>query len=217
MFVKLWMQQDFISVDQDASLAEAQAILAEHNFRHLLVVEIEKLMGIISQTDIQKALPSAMDSSLKPHERILAAQAKVSSFMTTTPITADPMDPLEDIAILMRKFKIGAVPVLKDQKIVGIITESDIFRAFVEILGGGEEGARVEIEIGKDSSAIYTVIDICKQFDIELIAITVLRNFSPDRQLLTLRLKGKKLEQMVDGLWKAGTKVNRILMDHNDE
>ncbi|MBU1138359.1 MAG: hypothetical protein KKA76_05230, partial [Proteobacteria bacterium] len=96
-------------------------------------------------------------------------------------------------------------------------TESDIFKAFIEILGAGEEGARVEVQVGRDRSAIYTVIEICNQFDIELTAITVYRNFSPDQQLLTLRVSGEKLEQMVDALWKAGAKVNRIIMDPDDE
>lgn len=217
MFVKIWMQQDFISVKQDTSLAEAGAILDEHNFRHLPVVDADELVGIITQTDIKKALPSAIDSSLNAHDRVLASQAKVSSFMTTTPVTADSMDPLEDIATLMRKFKIGAIPVVEGKKIVGIITESDIFQAFIEILGADTEGARIEVQIDHNSSSIYTVMDICKQFEMDLTAFTLYKNFSPDQQLLTFRVSGKKLEQMVDNLWKAGVKINRILMPPNDE
>lgn len=216
MFVKLLMQQDFITVEQDTSLAEADEILKHNKFRHLPVVEADELVGIITQTDIQKALPSAIDSSLNPHDRILASQAKVSSFMTTAPVTVSQMDPLENVARLMRKFKIGAIPVL-EEKVVGIITESDIFQAFIEMLDGDGEGARIEVQTGHDKSAIYTVIDTCKRFEMELTAIAVYRNLGPEQQLLTFRVTGKNLEQMVDALWKDGAKVKRILMNPEDE
>lgn len=217
MFVKLWMQKDFITVSPDTSLAEADLILKDNNFRHLPVTDNDELVGIITKTDIQKALPSTIDSSLNPHDRILASQAKVSSFMTDTPLTVEPMNPLENVARLMRQFKIGAIPVVEGKKIVGIITESDIFKAFIEILSGGEEGARIEVQTGRDKSAIYSVLDTCRRFEMNLTAITLYRNFSPEQQLITFRVTGNKLDQMVDGLWKAGAKVNRILMDPDDE
>lgn len=217
MFVKLWMQQNVITVDQEISLAEAKTILEEQRFRHLPVMDEDALVGIITQNDINRALPSPIDSSLDPHERLLASQAKVSSFMTTTPVTADPMAPLEDIALLMRKFKIGATPVVKGSKLVGIITESDIFHALIEILGAGTKGARIEVRISQNRSALYTIIDLCKQFEMELTAITIYKNFSPNQQLLTFRVTGKNLEQMVDSLWNSGAQVNRILIDSEDD
>ena len=174
------------------------------------------MIGIITQTDIYKALPAAINSSFTPEQRIIAAQVKVSSFMVSNPVTVHPMDPLENVALLMRRFKIGAVPVVDNEKLAGIITESDIFKAFTEILGAEEKGARIEMQIGNSGAAIYTITDICKQFEMNLIAITVYRNFSPEHQLLTIRVNGKEIDTMVDALWKSGAKVNRVTIDKED-
>ncbi|HID69758.1 MAG TPA: CBS domain-containing protein [Desulfobacterales bacterium] len=213
MFIKLWMQQDVITVDQETSIGEAKEITQHHNFRHLPVVEGKKLIGIITQTDINKALPAAIDSSFTPENRIIASHAKVSSFMVADPVTVHPMDPLEKVALLMQRFKIGAVPVIEDEQLIGIITESDIFKAFAEILSGDEKGARIEMQIGHETTAIHTITEICKQFEMNITAITLYRNFSPDHQLLTIRVNGREIEKLIDALWKSGAKVNRVSVE----
>lgn len=213
MFIKLWMHQDVITINKETPLGEAKEIIDQYKFRHLPVLEEEKLVGIITQTDIDKALPSAVDASLGPENFIIAAHAKVSSFMATNPVTAHSMAPLEKVALLMRKFKIGAVPVVEDDKLVGIITETDIFQAFTEILGANTNGARIELRISNDGTAIYAITDICKQFNMNLTAITVYQNFSHDQQLLTIRVNGEELEDMVDALWNSGAKVNRVILE----
>ncbi len=216
MFIKLWMQQDVITVEQDTSIGEAKEIIKQHNFRHLPVTDGRKLVGIITQTDINKALPAAVDSSFTPESRIIAAHAKVSSFMVTAPVTVHPMDPMEKVALLLLRFKIGAVPVIEEEQLVGIITESDVFKAFAEILGGDEKGARIEMQIGHEPSAVYAITEICKQFKMNLTAITLYRNFSPKHQLLTIRVNGRELDKMIDALWKSGAKVNRVSTEQED-
>ena len=213
MFIKLWMHQEVITIDKDTPLGQAQEIIGQHHFRHLPVVEEDKLVGIITQTDIDKALPSAVDTTVSPEDKTIATLAKVSSFMTETPVTAHPMDPLENVALLMHRFKIGAVPVVEDEKLVGIITETDIFQAFTEFLGAEDKGARIELQISKKRSAIYAVTDICKQFDMNLSAIAVYKNFSHDKQLLTIRVNGEEIDDMINALWDSGAKVNRVLME----
>lgn len=213
MFIKLWMQQDITTVDADTPIGEANKIITQSHFRHLPVVEDSTLVGIITQSDIHRALPSAIDSSSSPEKTIIATQAKVSSFMTHSPVTAHPMDPLEDVAILMRRFKIGAVPVVENDELLGIITETDIFQAFAEILGGGESGARIELQIQNNGAAVYKITDICKDFNMQLLAITIFKNYSPDHQLLTIRVTGDQIENMVDALWNSGAKVNRVRLE----
>lgn len=217
MFIKLWMHQDVVTIDTEMPIGQASELIQQYSFRHLPVVKGKKLVGIITETDINKALPSAVDSSLSPENRIVATQAKVSAFMANNPVTAHPMDPLENVALLMRRFKIGAVPVVEDEELIGIITETDIFQAFTEILGAEDPGARIELQIKNNGAAIYAITDICKQFDMNLSAISVYTNFSPDHQLLTIRVKGKEMDKMIDALWDSGAKVNRVLTDNSEE
>jgi len=217
MFIKLWMQRDVVTIAPDTPLGEAAEIIRQNSFRHLPVVKDEKLVGIITQKDINQALPSAIDSSLGSENRVIAAQAKISSFMVNQPITASPMDPLENVALLMRKFKIGAVPVVENDKLVGIVTETDIFRAFTEIMGVRETGSRIELQIKNNSTAVYKVVEICKEFNMELNAISVYKNFSHEHQLLTIRVSGEEMDQLIDALWDSGAKINQILAGGNTE
>jgi acetoin utilization protein AcuB len=216
MFIKLWMHQDVVTIEKETPIAQAKELLLQHDFRHLPVMEDEKLLGIITQSDIDKALPSAIDASLSPEERIIAAQAKVSSFMTANPVTANPLDPLENVALQMHRFKIGALPVLEEDRLVGIITENDIFQAFTEILGAANKDTRIEIQIPRSRDAVYEIINICKRFEMHLNAITVYKNFSPEQQLLTIRVNGAAIDDLVDALWKSGAKVNRVVKDSKD-
>ncbi len=213
MFVKIWMQQDIISVTSNTTIAEADMLLQDHSFRHLPVVEQGELLGIISGTDITRAMPSTIDASLSPEDKMMLSQAKVSMFMAETPVTTTPLASLESVALQMSTYKIGAVPVLESNTLAGIITESDILRAFAEILSGDGHGARIEIQIGHDSLELYTVIEICKQYQLCLTSITVYRDFSPDQQLITLRVSGERVDEMIDGLWDSGIKVNQVLKD----
>jgi len=135
--------------------------------------------------------------------------------MATNPVTVSPMDPLENVALLMRRFKIGAALVVEAGTLVGIITETDIFKAFTEIMGAGDKGIRLELQIKNSSSAIYKVMDICRQFDMELTAISIYNNFSQEHQLLTIRINGEDTEDIIDALWDSGAKINQILTEED--
>lgn len=207
MFVKLWMKKNVITISPEQTLAEAEALMQQHQIRRLLVVKDTTMVGIITKEDLQKGIPTSGDTNT----RLIAAQSKVEAYMRQNPITADPMDPLEDIALTMRRNKIGGVPVLEGAALVGIITESDIFRALTEILGAGKKGARIELKIGRGSNDLFQIVKLCKQFDISITAMSTYQDFSPEHQLLTIRLDGEELNALIDALWQSGCQINRIL------
>lgn len=214
MFVKLWMKKDVIAISLDQTLAEAKELMLRHRIRRLLVMREETtLAGIISKEDICKGIPSSSDENT----RKIAAESKVEAYMTQSPITADPMDPLEDVALTMRRNKIGGMPVVEDGRVVGIITESDIFQAFAEILGAGRNGARVELKIDQGSKDLLQVVKLCKQFDIRVTAMSLYQDFSPEHQLLTIRFDGDELNELIDALWQSGCQVNRVMRSDPEE
>jgi acetoin utilization protein AcuB len=210
MYVKLWMKKDLVVVNQEQSLTEADAIMRQHAIRRLPVVDAEnKLVGILTRQDIMKARPI---DSIQDDESV-GGQALVAAFMTASPITVDPMEPLEAVTQVMRKNKIGGVPVVeRDGTLVGILTESDICRAVIDLLGAGENGARIELQIGKTTRELYETFEIFKDFEMLVISVAVYPNFSEKYQLLTIRVQGDELQTMVDSLWKSGCKVHRIMI-----
>jgi CBS domain-containing protein len=117
------MSPRFITIDPDASLAEARVLLDQHRIRHLPVVEDGNPVGIITDRDIRSAAPA---SSL--------GQVKVGEIMTRNLITVTPGTQVQEAAKLMVTHRIGGLPVQREGKLVGIITETDLLNALVEIM-----------------------------------------------------------------------------------
>jgi acetoin utilization protein AcuB len=109
------------------------------------------------------------------------------------------------------------LPVMaKDGALIGILTESDICRALMDILGAKEGGARIELQVGKTARELYETFEIFKDFEMIVRSVAVYPDFSENQQLLTIRVQGEELEKMLDALWKSGCKIHRIqVIDEN--
>jgi acetoin utilization protein AcuB len=206
------MHEAIFTIRPDSTIAEAEDLMSLHKVRRLPVIDEENhLLGILSKEDIKNALPSIIDANFNESSRALAHQVKVEAFMTKNPITVQPMEPLEKVAATMRKNKIGGIPVVVQDKLVGIITESDIFQAFIEILGGNNEGVRIELSIGIEAEAIYKTLDIFKKHEMLLLTMTICNDFSSESRLLTVRFRGEEIDSLIDDLWSSGSKINSII------
>jgi acetoin utilization protein AcuB len=138
LLVKDWMTPDPITISSDTTLPEAHRIMKENHIRRLPVVDDGRLVGIVTWGDIREA--SASDcTSLDVFELVyLLDTLPVRHFMTRNPVTVTPITPIARAAQLMLEHKIGGLPVVDHRgKLVGIITESDIFRVLV--LGRAEK------------------------------------------------------------------------------
>lgn len=214
MFVKLWMRNEVITILPDATIAEACSLMEEHRIRRIPVINQEnQLLGIISKEDLKKALPSAVDASQDETTRALANQIKIETFMTQTPVTVSPIDTLEKVATIMRQHKIGGIPVVENELLVGIITESDIFDVFVEVLGGSNKDTRIEFSIPHDTTSIYKVFDVLAEHDTQLHNIAICNNHSVKTKTVTLRFTSQNTQELIDDLWKAGCKISSIIPD----
>lgn len=213
MFVKLWMTPcPLVTIRPEQSVMEAQTCLQENRIRRMLVVDAEgKLVGIVSMGDIINSMPSNIDGS-SAGASFLSSSTSVGDIMVRQPMCVEPLTPLETVAQRMRQHKIGGMPVVDDGKLVGIITESDIFAAFMEVLGAGGDGARIEMIIGKKSRDLYDIMDIFKRYDIFVQAITVHHGYGDNQRLLTIRVMGEEIDDMLEALRRSGAQINRILI-----
>jgi acetoin utilization protein AcuB len=121
-----------ITTDPYTPVLEARRLMLDKRIRHLLVIDGPKLVGIVTDRDIRLNLPSPATSLSVWEINYLIARMTVASVMTRDVVTIGPRQDAKEAARLMLDRKIGALPVLDDDVLLGIITETDVLRAFVK-------------------------------------------------------------------------------------
>ena len=133
MTVKELMTPSPITTGPDTPVLEARQLMIQKRIRHLLVAEAGKLLGIVTDRDIRLNLPSPATSLSVWEVNYLLARMTVESAMTTSVVVISPRHDAKEAASLMLDHKIGALPVVDGGRLVGIITETDLLRAFVKL------------------------------------------------------------------------------------
>jgi acetoin utilization protein AcuB len=158
MLVQDIMQTKVFTVTPDTTLREAIQLTGQRGIRHLPVVDGERLVGIVSDRDLKRAVASPA-TSLEVHELLyLLSRVRVRDFMTATVITIGPMSPVEDAARLMVLERIGALVVTDGERLVGIVTETDVLRLFVRAMGAGEPSTRLDVILGNRPHALAEAV-----------------------------------------------------------
>ncbi len=137
MLVQEWMNPRPLTVAPETTLAEAKGIMDKYWIRHLIVVEGEALVGVLSDRDVRTAsLPAGAQTPAAAQEAHLA-RVPVREIMTRDPRTVRPATALVEVARLMIEERFSSVPVVDGDRLVGILTDTDILRAFVAVAEGG--------------------------------------------------------------------------------
>jgi acetoin utilization protein AcuB len=158
MLVQDVMQTKLFTVTPETTLPEALRLTGQRSVRHLLVLDGDRLVGILSDRDLKRAMASSA-TSLEAHElNYLLDRLRVADIMTRAVITIGPMFPIEDAARLMVLEKIGALPVMDGERLVGLVTETDVLRLFVRALGAGEPSSRIDVSLGNRPHAVAEVV-----------------------------------------------------------
>ena len=126
-----------VTVDPGTPVLDARRIMQEHRIRHLLVTEDERLVGMVTDRDIRLSLPSPATTLSVWEINALLARLAVREVMTKTVIVVGPDRDAADAAAILLSEKIGALPIVDGTRLVGIVTETDFLRAFVESSASG--------------------------------------------------------------------------------
>lgn len=212
MFVRMWMTTDVVTVAPETPILEAQDIMKKHNVRRLPVVTKRgKLIGIITKSDIQEAGPSDATTLSIWELNYLLARTTVEQIMIKAEdlITVGPNDPIERAALLMRKHKVGGLPVVDGNHLVGIITESNIFEVLLGLLGVHQKGTRLTIELEDRPGALAEVLDVLREHDANVRSIVTCNECrtTPDSGVFVIKIDSYDWRRIVKDLKDKKIKV----------
>lgn len=155
MLVKNCMTTNPVTISPDMPVAEALSFMRQHNVRRLPILNKKrKLVGIISEKDLLYASPSPATSLSVYEIGYLLSKLKVEEIMTKQVVTVSPDAPLEEAARIMADGKIGGLPVVDGDHLVGIITETDVFKTILEMMGARQSGVRLTLHLVDEPGAL---------------------------------------------------------------
>jgi acetoin utilization protein AcuB len=213
MIVSMWMTRNVVTIEPHTPVTEAAELMALKHIRRLPVVEQrakgQHLAGIVSAKDILHAFPPEVNpfAVLGPDARRSAGT--VGHIMSRHLETTTPDTPLEQAAALMAEKKIGALPVVRDGKLVGLITESDIFRAFVSFLAPPHRGARITFDMSKGEDVFGWLSREARK---RKVRVSSLISSQQDKvPVCVVRVTGEAVEELLEDIWSSGHHVLNVI------
>lgn len=220
MLVKNWMSKNVVTIDANDSMQDAMKLLKEHDIRMLPVMKKGRLVGIVTDRDLKKA--SASDATtLEVHELLyLLAEIKVKDIMTKDPITVPPDYTAEETAQVLLENKISGAPVVDDNgQVVGIITQTDLFRVLISLTGVGTRGIQFALLIKDQPGSIKEVADVIRAFGGRMVSIlTSYDEVSDGYRKVYIRMHSierLKLQELKEALIKKAGLL--YMVDHRED
>lgn len=204
MLVEDCMTLNPITATPETTHKQAAEMMREHHIHHLPVVTKEgKLAGIVVEEDLLAAQPSPATTLSIYEIHGLLSRLKLKDIMSQKVFTTTPDCPLEEAARLMLEQDIGCLPVMQDDRVIGIITDTDIFRSLVMLLGGGQEGARFTLHLAHKPGKLAQVAKTVADAGGNITSITTWHSNKDDRAYMTIKEQGADyatLKQALDDL-----------------
>jgi acetoin utilization protein AcuB len=197
-----------ITTRPDTSIDDALKLMRDSKVRRLPVLDRNgKLVGIITEKDLLYVSPSPA-TSLSVHElRYLISKIKVQDVMAKDVITVTEYTPLEEAARIMADNKIGSLPVMRDGKLVGIITETNLFCIFLELLGAREKGVRLTMLVPEQKGILATITREIVEMDGNIISLGTFVGEDPTNRLIAVKVSEVDQDELVSAMEALGMEI----------
>lgn len=216
MLVKDVMTTNVITVPSSTPLIDAERIMQFHRIERLPIVDKGKLVGIITKNDVLKASPSSATSLSRSELLYLLAKLTVKEIMKRNVVTVTPDMPIEQAVALAQAKRVGALVVLENDRVVGIVTTNDIFYKVVNPLFGiGEKGKRLIVYGGGEPKNLCAIMDLVSKENLPLKTIWALKVPDSERTELVLHIDREDVGDFIEKLKGMGFEVE--LRPHEPE
>jgi acetoin utilization protein AcuB len=201
MLVGERMSHPVITISSDMPINDALILMKQEHIRRTPVVKDGKLIGIVSDKDLLNASPSPATSLSVWELNYLLSKITVKDVMTKKVFTVNEDTPIEEAARVMADNKIGGVPVMRNDRVVGIITETDLFKIFLELMGARESGVRATILMHEKLGALAQLTKAVADLGGNFVAFGQFTGEDPSNRLITFKVSGldkEKVQNIVD-------------------
>lgn len=208
MLIKERMTRNPVTVRDNTSLDDALKIMRDNKVRRLPVLDKHgKLCGIVSEKDLLYASPSPATSLSVWEIHSLVAKIKVNELMTKNVITVCEDCPIEEAARVMVDNKIGGLPVMRGDQLVGIITETDLFKIFLELLGARTQGTRFTLLVPDKKGMLAALTQQVSQMGGNIMALGTFLGDDPSNRTITMKVQDVDKEELWPQLERLGIKL----------
>jgi acetoin utilization protein AcuB len=200
MLVGERMSYPVVTVSPDMPINEALTRMKREHIRRTPVVKDGKLIGIVSNEDLLNASPSPATSLSIWEMNYLLSKITVKDVMTKNVLTVTQDTPIEEAARIMADNKIGGLPVMRNEEVIGIITETDLFKLFLELMGARETALRVTVLMENKSGQLAKLTQTVSSMGGDFIAFGAFLGDDPSNRTITFKVTGITEEQLRSSL-----------------
>ena len=199
--------QKVLTVSPSTTVAEALSLTRDNAIRHIPVVENGSLTGLVTDRDLRLAMPAPWQESTATERKALSDRT-VADLMVSDVMTVPPTMLIEEAARLFYENRIGCLPVMEDGKLVGILTASDLLRAFVDIFTTHERSSRMEIRMPNRPGELARVVRLIGiDYKLNITGLVMMAGKKPTESVMTLHVQTAAPEPLIEALQKMGYAV----------
>lgn len=209
MFVQDRMSSPAVTISPDTVFRDALNLMHKHQFRRLPVVDEDgKLLGIVCERDLLYASPSQPGSLSVWELNYLLSHVEMHQVMTEDVVTTTPDTPVEDVARLMTDNKVGGLPVVDEEgRVIGVITETDIFRVFVEVFAGGRSGLRLTLAVPEEKEILLELGKAVSESGGNIVSVGSFYGDAPGEREIVVKIRDARKQQLLETLEALGDHV----------
>lgn len=205
MLIEEIMIKDVLTLSPENTVKNALDAMRDKKVRHLPILSADgTVVGIVTDRDLKEVVPSSVSEIVdnSPYETLL------SEVMTKNPITGHPMDFVEEAAVLFYDNKIGSLPIVSNNKLVGIITETDLLYKYIELTGAHQPGSQIEVRVPNTPGILFEVSKVFHEQKINVLSVLVYPDIENEaNKILVIRINSMNPLKIIQGLKESGFDV----------
>jgi len=209
MFVRDCMTPNPVTITRDTPIIDAYELMKKHKIRRLPVVHEGKVVGLLTEKDIFRVFPSPLSTLSAFEANYLLSKTLAKDAMIKRPLTVSPDLPIEEAALLMREHKIDDLLVVEGEKLVGILTQTDIFEAFITLFGVRRPGLRLTLLVEDKVGVIAAISRRIAETGISIISVATF-HIDEKNAYLIFRLETDDVSHLLPYLEEEGFKVVHV-------